>query len=174
MTDTAFMRWRELVPPPRPPEPVDWSAVHDRLGTALPGDYRAYIDTYGLGCVNELYWVLHPLGSPDRLNLIDQWAMREPGPLRTPPPYPLGLVPGGLVPCAVDEDAGVLYWHISSPDPEQWTVVYRDEDGDAWRPHDLGLVPFLHAVFTGGLPELGYEPAGYLTQPIHFDPQPFG
>jgi hypothetical protein len=165
---------RDLGPRPSPqPPPVDWGAVHRRLGTALPSDYRAYIDAYGLGCINELFWVLHPYGTPDRLNLLEQWAVQDPGALLSPPPYPLGQVPGGLVPCAVDEDAGVLYWHTGGPDPERWTVVYRDEDGDAWRPYDLGLVPFLGAVFAGTLPELGYQAAGYLTGPVHFDPRPF-
>lgn len=158
--------WRELVPPPGPPAPVDWAAVQARLGRALPADYRAYIDTYGLGCVNDLYWVLHPDGSPDRLNLGDQWAA-EPGPLLTPPPYEVGRE---LLPCAIDEDAGILYWHATGADPDTWTVVYRDEDGDAWRPYELGLVAFLHAVFIGALPDLGYAEAGYLGTPIRFDP----
>lgn len=174
----VLARWTELVPPPDPPpDPVDWDAVHHRLGTAVPHDYRAYIDTYGLGCINDLYWVLHPHGAPDRLDLADQWAAaRDPAAgrrLLTPPPYPLGQLPGGLLPCAVDEDAGILYWHTDPPDPDQWTVVYRDEDGDSWLPYRLTLVPFLHAVFTGGLPELGYQDAGYLTPTIRFDPNPF-
>lgn len=166
-------RWLELVPPPSPPPaPVDWSA----LGP-LPRDYRGYIDTYGLGCVNGLFWVLHPDGAPDRLNLAAQWAAaRDPATARnllTPPPYPLG-VPGGLLPCAVDEDAGILYWHAAGPDPDGWTVVYRDEDGDSWLPYPLSLVGFLLAVFTGGLPELGYAEAGYVSGPIRFERDPFG
>jgi hypothetical protein len=157
-----------LVPPPEPaPDPVDWAAVQGRLGTALPSDYRAYIDTYGLGCVGDLFWVLHPAGTPDRLNLAAQWTA-APGPLLTPPPYPIGL--GGLLPCATDEDAGLLYWHASAPDPDAWTVVYRDEDGDSWLPYPMALVPFLHAVLTGARPELGYEAAGYLTPEPRFVP----
>jgi hypothetical protein len=170
---SAFDRWTELVPPPGRPDPVDWAAVQASLGTALPADYKAYVDTYGLGCVGELFWVLHPAGTPDRLNLGDQWAAaREPAPLLTPPPRPLGRVPG-LLPCAIDEDGGVLHWHADGPDPDRWTVVYRDEDGGAWQPYDLGLVGFLLAVFTGDLPELGYAEAGYLTRPPTFTPNPF-
>jgi hypothetical protein len=151
-----------LVPPPeRPPPPVDWAAVQARLGTALPADYRDYVDTYGLGCVGGLYWVLHPDGRPDRLNLGAQWAA-EPGPLLTPPP-------GRLLPCAVDEDAGVLHWDPAHPDPDRWTVVYRDEDGDSWLAYDLGLVDFLRAVLTGAL-DLGYAAAGYRTDTPAFVP----
>lgn len=172
---TAFDRWTELVPPPaQAPAPVDWAAVQGALGTGLPADYRAYVDTYGLGCVNELFWVLHPHGTPDRLNLADQWvASREPVPLLTPPPQPLGRVPG-LLPCAVDEDGGVLHWHADQPDPDRWTVVYRDEDGGAWLPYPLGLVDFLLAIVTGGLPELGYAEAGFVTPNPRFDANPFG
>jgi hypothetical protein len=168
---SALDDWIALVPPPARPVAVDWPAVERRLGTRLPADYRGYVDTYGLGSVGDLFWVLHPYGRPDRLNLADQWAA-EPGPLLTPPPYPVGQVPGGLLPCAVDEDAGVLHWHAAGPDPDRWTVVYRDEDGDRWYPFDLGLVAFLHAVFTGGLPGLGYAEAGYLSGPVRFEPLP--
>ena len=171
--------WTGLVPPPDPPpDPVDWAAVTRRLGTRLPADYRAYVDTYGLGCVGGLFWVLHPDGAPDRLNLADQWAAaRDPAAgarLLTAPPYPLGRVPGGLVPCAVDEDAGLLYWHTGPPDPDRWTVVYRDEDGDSWLPYPLGLVGFLRAVVTGGLPELGFGAAGYFADGVRFERDPFG
>jgi hypothetical protein len=173
----AVTRWTHLVAPPHPPpDPVDWEAVHRRLGTPLPSDYRSYIDTYGLGRINDLYWVLHPHGRPDRLDLADQWAAaRDPANqqnLLTPPPHSLGQLPGGLLPC-VDEDAGILYWHTDPPDPDRWTVVYRDEDGGSWLPYPLGLLPFLLAVFTGDLPELGYEAAGYLGPPIRFDRYPF-
>jgi hypothetical protein len=169
-TADVLARWAQLVPPPDPPpDPVDWDTVHRRLGTTLPADYRAYVDTYGLGCINDLYWVLHPAGTPDRLNLADQWAATaDPGPLLTPPPYPLGQHPGGLLPCAVDEDGGILYWHADPPDPDRWTVLYRDEDGDSWLPYPYGLVGFLYAVFTGQLPELGYHDAGYLTPTTRF------
>ena len=161
-----------LVPPPdRPPVPVDWAGVERRLGTALPRDYRAYVDTYGPGCLGDLFWVLHPAGTPDRLDLAAQWAAaREPAALLTPPPHPLGVLPGGLLPCAVDEDAGILYWHAADADPDGWTVVYRDEDGDSWLPYRLALVPFLVAVLSGDLPDLGYADAGYLDAAPRFDP----
>lgn len=165
MTD-ALTGWTALVPPPAPPAPVEWDGVQRALGTLLPRDYRAYVNTYGLGCVGDLYWVLHPYGTPDRLNLGAQWAAaRAPQPLLTPPPYELGTA---LLPCAVDEDAGILYWHAAGPDPDAWTVVYRDEDGDSWLPYPLGLVPFLHALFTGRLPELGYPD---LPTPPGFTPR---
>jgi hypothetical protein len=158
----SLAAWTALVPPPDPaPPPVDWAAVHAALGTALPADYRGYVDTYGLGCVGDLFWVLHPHGHPDRLDLAAQWAA-PPGPLLTPPPGPVR-------PCAVDEDAGILYWDVRRPDPDAWTVVYRDEDGDRWVPYELGLTGFLLGVFTRTL-DLGYAEAGYLDGPPAFEP----
>ena len=174
----ALILWSNLVPPPDPrPQAVDWEAVHLRLGTVLPRDYRGYVDLYGIGCVNELYWVLHPDGVPGRLNLFAQLTatrdLAAEDVLLTPPPVPLGLLPGGLLPCAVDEDAGVLYWHADASDPDLWTVVYRDEDGGDWMRFSAGLVAFLYAVFTGGLPDLGYGEAGYLGSPVRFESNPF-
>lgn len=163
-------RWWPAAPTSPPPR-VDWGEVQDRAGTGLPADYRDHVDRYGPGCVNELFWVLHPAGTPDLLNLFDQWrAATDPSAadrLQAPPPRPLGR-PGGLLPCAVDEDCGVLYWDTAAPRPDDWTVVHRDEDGGQWLPHPLGLVAFLRAVLAGRLPGLGFEDAGFVTPTATF------
>ncbi|MEV6490621.1 hypothetical protein AB0M20_18615, partial [Actinoplanes sp. NPDC051633] len=65
MPDDALARLIDLVPPPSPgPAPVDWDAVDRQVASPLPSDYRAYVSRYGLGCINGLYWVLHPHGTP--------------------------------------------------------------------------------------------------------------
>lgn len=176
--DPELAAWHALVSAPTDPPPtVVWAVVQDRAGTALPRDYCHYIDCFGLGCVNEVFWVLHPDGHPDRLNLFDQWAAcADPAAtsrLLTPPPHALGRIAGGLLPCAVDEDAGILYWYTAAADPDDWTVVYRDEDGGAWLHYSVGLVAFLHTVFTGGFPELGYQEAGFIGRTTTFERDPF-
>lgn len=172
----AWAAWQKLVAPARDPSPVvDWVVVQERAGTALPRDYRAYVDRYGLGCLNRLLWVLHPDGRPGNLNLFDEWAWAaDPAAARglVPPPHPLGRL-GGLLPCAVDEDSGTLYWHTAALDPDDWTLVHRCEDGDGWLPIPLGLVEFLHGVFTGRIPDLGYGPAGFVGPSTTFDRNPF-
>lgn len=171
----AWTAWTALVvPAPDPPPTVDWAAVHERAGTALPRDYRAHVDRFGPGCVNRLLWVLHPDG-PGELGLFDQWAWAaEPASAQglVPPPHPLGRL-GGLLPCAVDEDAGTLYWHTAAPDPDDWTLVHRSEDGDGWLPIPLGLVEFLHRVFTGRFPGLGYAEAGFVGPSTTVERAPF-
>lgn len=45
-------RWfREL---PRPASAVDWSAVESELGTALPSDYKEFVDWFGACWIQHL------------------------------------------------------------------------------------------------------------------------
>lgn len=172
--DPTFTRWRSLVPPPPPPAAVPWPAVEAACGTALPSDYRDYVDTYGVGVVGDLYWVLHPLGPPNphlRAAWVEERRPEAARTFRTPPPYPLGDVAGGLLPCALDEDAGVLYWHASHHDPDRWTMVLRDEDADSWISLPMRLVEYLLALFERRLPQVGFDAAGYTDAQPTFRPQ---
>lgn len=46
-------------------ERIDWAAAEALLGTKLPSDYRALLDTYGVGDIGELV-ILPPLPSDVR------------------------------------------------------------------------------------------------------------
>lgn len=63
-----------LEPPKRPVgAPFDWPAVEQRLGSALPQDYRRYCDAYGHGGF-AAFWSLDVLtpGCPETdLDLLD-------------------------------------------------------------------------------------------------------
>lgn len=163
----AVARWAAMVAPPSAgPVAVSWPDVEARLGTRLPSDYRWLVDVYGAGVVGDVYWVLHPLG-PTGIDLERTWRWeRSPEAsrhFRLPPPHPIGPLDGGLLPCALDEDAGVLYWHAATADPDRWTVVLRDEDADTWTALPLTLVEFLVELFAGRLPQLGFDTAGPTT-----------
>lgn len=184
MPDTgmaAFARWRELVAPPAPADrlgpPVDWAQVQADLGLSLPADYRAYVDEYGIGWVNRLVLVLHPTTRAAHLNLAKSAEeAADPEALEmaeSPPPHPVGLGLGRLLPCAVTETQDVVYWHTDGDDPDRWPVVFRDAEAYEWQRFDLSLVGFLLALCTGEISPAEYASAGYLGEEIRFQPNPW-
>ncbi|GIE78128.1 hypothetical protein Aph02nite_40780 [Actinoplanes philippinensis] len=178
----AFVQWRQAVTSadPNTEPPVDWAAVESSVGLRLPADYKAYIDEYGIGFVNRLFAVRHPTTAEGRFNLLrapEQWE----GPDAeeeylethlTAPPLPLGIGRNRLMLCA-DSDDTQIYWDTSNDDPDAWSVVVGDDDGDTWQAVDLTLVETLLQLFTGRLPELGFDRAGYVTGEIHIQRNPF-
>jgi hypothetical protein len=168
----ALARFRELVPPPAELDepPVDWAAVEETLGMRLPADYKGYIDTYGVGSVNGLFWVRRAGTRHENVDLLTG-TDDEPNLdlFLVPPPYPMGAGPDRLFQCAFSEADDELYWHTVG-DPDAWPVVLTHSTGDAWLPYDMTLVEFLLALYTGELEDLGYAEAGYLESPLEFQP----
>jgi hypothetical protein len=67
-----------VAPPAQPTEaPVDWAAFEESIGLRLPSDYKGYIDSYGTGCVNGLFWVRHPTTARSGLSLVGANAGAE-------------------------------------------------------------------------------------------------
>ncbi|MET9852224.1 hypothetical protein ABZY57_04630 [Streptomyces sp. NPDC006450] len=57
------------LPAARETSPDDWSEVENHLGSALPGDFKAFLDAYGTGAICGELVVFHPLGSSPLLIL---------------------------------------------------------------------------------------------------------
>ncbi|MFJ3979517.1 hypothetical protein [Streptomyces sp. NPDC090021] len=51
------------LPPARVSSPDDWAEVESHLGSALPDDFKAFLDSYGTGAICGELVVFHPLGS---------------------------------------------------------------------------------------------------------------
>jgi len=177
----AFARWRQVVTSAdeNAEAPVDWDAFETSIGLRLPADYKAYIDAYGVGFVNELFRVRHPTTAQGAFNLLlppEEWDGQDEEEFLethlTVPPLPLGIGRNLLMLCA-DGDGVLLYWDTRADDPDSWTVVLGDDDGDSWTPFDLTMVEFLLALFTDQLPQLGFTRAGYVTDEIRIQRNPF-
>lgn len=160
--------------------PVDWDAFEASLGLRLPADYKAYIDEYGVGIINRLFAVRHPTTAEGWANILEapeQWegpdAEQEYLELHlTAPPLPLGIGRNRLMLCA-DSDGTQIYWDTTDDDPDAWSVVVGDNDGDTWLALDLTLVETLLRLFTGRLPELGFDKAGYVTGEVRIQRNPY-
>ncbi|WP_432119800.1 SMI1/KNR4 family protein [Streptomyces sp. bgisy032] len=83
---------------------VDWAEVESRLGTALPGDYRRMVETFGEGAFDGFLsliqepWTLH---REDRLLI---WACTE--------------------------HENLYCWRAEDDNPDRWPVVIRTFDGE--------------------------------------------
>src|SRR4051812_27468261 len=71
---TSLKKLLKLVEPPSKPVNVgsqaDWQRVEKEIGTALPSDYKAFIDAYGSGQFGHFYWIYSPFSVSDRTDLL--------------------------------------------------------------------------------------------------------
>jgi hypothetical protein len=143
-----------LRPPRRPSRVVpDWAAVEGDIGTALPGDYKWFVDIYGVGRVDGFLSVFHPTSNNTYLRLKDQIA-RQLGALRTlremgeEVPYPLFPEPAGILPWAITDNGNVCHWRTGSANPDEWTVVVDNGRAPWWDEFPGSMTAFLSAVLS--------------------------
>lgn len=137
---------------------MDWAEAESALGTALPGDYKRLVETYGAGVFGDTVWLLVPDSAYDNCDLHARAAERaeiladlwEAGEAR-----PAGLTEAGAraLPWAFEEGSGAfLYWLVlPGRRPDGWTVLYNEGRGPLWEDHDMGCVAFLEALLCGTL-----------------------
>jgi hypothetical protein len=109
-----------------PPE-VDWGGVHEQLGTALPGDYRRFVDRFGAGWVGALriFAPDAPVASFDLFRLVghvteDTTEYRA----STTPTFrgPYHPQEGGLIAWG-EMDGMHFFWNPAGEDPDEWPVM---------------------------------------------------
>jgi hypothetical protein len=157
-----------LLPPPETPTllPVDWPGVEARLGVPLPQDYKALIETFGLGQIDGYLSVLHPSTKNRHVNLekrgatsLDALRWLRAGPERSPYPtypepvavklpYPIFPEPGGLLPWGITDNGDECFWRVADADPNRWTVVAANVRNDDWEAYRGGMVDFLCATLS--------------------------
>jgi hypothetical protein len=116
MTDVFDELTKVLLPPARPVatgNPAAWAAVEARMGTRLPTDYKWFIDTYGVGIIDDWVWIFSPFDPPGRGTLESRLEWHKES-------HALGLFedePDGMIPWADNEDRGMCFWETYAPDP---------------------------------------------------------
>jgi hypothetical protein len=145
---------------------VDWPAVEAELRVGLPADYRAFVERFGAGSVNEELYIDTPFAPSAHFDLIVshvQWAeglrpLHEEFPEYEPyPPYP---PPGGLLLWGKTNTRVSLSWRTDGPDPNTWPVVLFDDVG--WVDCRRGFLDVLLDHLTGRDPLqglIGFSPA---------------
>jgi hypothetical protein len=145
---------------------VDWPAVEAELRVRLPADYRAFVERFGAGSINQELYIDTPFAPSAHFDLIAahaQWAdalrqLHQEFPEYEPyPPYP---PPGGLLLWGKTNTRVSLSWHTDGPDPDAWPVVLFD-DVD-WVDCGRGFLDILLDHLTGRNPLqglIGFSPA---------------
>jgi len=145
---------------------VDWPAVEAELRVGLPADYRAFVERFGAGSVNQELYVDAPFAPSAHFDLIAahaEWAqalrqLHQEFPEYQPyPPYP---APGGLLLWGKTTTRVSLSWRTDDPDPDAWPVVL-DDDAD-WVDCGRGFLDILLDHLTGRNPLqglIGFSPA---------------
>lgn len=134
-----------------PPHAVDWTAVEERLGTALPEDYKQIAEIFGCGAFDgylRLYVPHAPLVSFDLVRqkewlaefAVDHGTFWE--------PYSIYPAPDGLLEWAGTEQEHQVYWLTEGPDPNCWPILKTDEVRDEWERFDGTTGEFIFRMLT--------------------------
>lgn len=129
----------------------DWSAVETGLGVTLPGEHKAFIDTYGPGSVDDHVHACAPDAAEEWADLVAQKLLRarlrRRGALRagqTAADWHLGDVPYGkldredipawfepgddLISWGHTGNGDFLFWHVKpGTAPHDWPVMLKEE-----------------------------------------------
>ncbi|WP_227984327.1 SMI1/KNR4 family protein [Nocardia spumae] len=105
----------------------DWAEVESYIGSGLPSDFKAFLDTYGSGVISGELVVFHPQGTSSpllpRMRTIHETfgELREDDPDDVP--YPIHPEPGGLISWGYDYSGDEHFFLPCDPDPERWKIV---------------------------------------------------
>ncbi|MGW0184612.1 SMI1/KNR4 family protein [Streptomyces sp. NPDC003362] len=118
-------------PPARQPSPNDWAPVEQYIGSALPDDFKAFLDAYGTGVLSDELVVFHPRGSSPLLERMHRihltFTERRERAARDGDcqhiPYPFHPTPGGLISWGYDHSGDEHFFLPCDRDPNRWKVV---------------------------------------------------
>lgn len=146
---TPMDRLAQLLPQPTTaPSRTDWDLVSQRLGSELPDDYKAFVDAYGGGDIDEFIQLIVP-GSPrvgsdlvefNHGHMSDYEALWEVSNAR-PPQVPAHA---RIITWATTDTADDLSW-LAYPGvpPEDWPVILLNEDATECEVWPLSCTAFL-------------------------------
>lgn len=145
----------KLLPPPA--KPVDapthaiWHSVERKLRLVMPGDYKQFISTYGVGCIDGFLWVFSPASENVYLNLSSQILdgaetlrqLRDDW--REDISYPIYPDPGGVVPWGGTDNGHTLYWMGGT---HESSIVVQDARTPEWCSFRMSITGFLIALLS--------------------------
>jgi hypothetical protein len=146
-----------LMPPPANPVETsgNWDEVEDRLGTKLPDDYKAFIQAYGSGSINDFASVMNAFSALPGVNLLDRFNLEAESHLEVQnyfgeKPHELYPAKGGLLPVAATDNGDTVYWQTNGLSKD-WTIVVNESRGPDYQSFECGLTEFLEGLLTGGI-----------------------
>lgn len=137
--------------PRDPGRPTDWLAVEQALGTALPRDYKSFVNTFGSGEIGSFLEVFNPFATNHHVHLLTQVdrivdALSYDDLL----PYPVHPEPGGTLPWGITRNGDLLCW-LTEGDPDRWPVAIVNVRDTMYERYDDDMTTFVTKFVTGEL-----------------------
>ncbi|MFB7512790.1 hypothetical protein [Streptomyces sp. NPDC056144] len=130
---SAFDELQALLGEPgrRQSAPDDWYEVEQHIGSALPSDFKAFLNAYGSGVISDELVVYHPRGSSpllERMRKTHQiFSERRARALDRGDseyvPYPIHPEAGGLISWGYDYSGDEHFFLPCDADPDRWKIV---------------------------------------------------
>ncbi|MGW6458220.1 SMI1/KNR4 family protein [Streptomyces sp. NPDC055078] len=134
---------------------IDWEEISASWGTALPADYRQFMEVYGPGGIDDFLnilepepWYEHQAGqgiTPETKTARLTWRMER-------GTFDVTNAPR-LISWGVDAVADLLCWDASGDNPDEWPVVVWGRSFGKWSWYDFGMVEFLCRLFQADFDE---------------------
>lgn len=156
MTDSpALAKLVALVPPPKSPTAAkgDFAKVEADLGTPLPSDWKALVETYGYGSFVSFLHLWSPFFEACTMVAQAKGALDADRTLakmsKKAVPFTLFPDPDGALPFASTDNGDVLYW-LTWGAPNEWPVaVWNARSGESYDLFEGGACALL-AAWLGG------------------------
>ena len=160
-----------LLPPTEPTQLGDWTQAEQELGASFPNDYKAFVDTYGAGRIDDFLAIYTPFATRKGTNLFAQLVVeqqrfqyiQEAG--NEDLPFEVWPATSGLIPVGRDDNGNVLFWKTGGS-PDGWTIVVFPARSDRYEEFSMTLVEFLAGVLDRKLVVQCY-PADFPNERFH-------
>ncbi|MET9632089.1 SMI1/KNR4 family protein [Lentzea sp. NPDC006480] len=157
VTDSGLSALRDLVAPPVKPflGGRTWEWLYGELGTRLPADYVALMETYGGGAWSGWLRLWAPL-DPDEFGLAERSALvldsERAAKERFPEYHPLPLwpEPGGYLPFGDSIDGDGIGW-LTVGSPDEWPLILTPRNHEQGPPLSGSLAETVLEWLSGRL-----------------------
>jgi hypothetical protein len=130
----------------------EWESLEQRIGTALPADYKNFVDSYGSGYIGQFLIVFCPGLENKNIDLENKLEQIKDVLLQLKMagekiPYPIFPEEGGVFPFAQTDNGDFIYWETKG-DPDDWPVVVNEARGARWESFGLSMTDFLARILS--------------------------
>jgi hypothetical protein len=131
---------------------IDWASVEQRLGTALPVDYKQLAEIFGDGAFDGFLSLYVPDAAVPGMDVVDhaeylaRFASQQG--TRLWRPYAIHPAPGGLLQWGTSVQEDQFFWLTEGNDPEAWPVLVREDIPDSWHRYDGSAAEFVFRMLT--------------------------
>jgi len=153
----------QISPPPQNPVETGsikaWERIEERLGVALPEDYKEFIDLYGSGKFENSIVPFNPFAASEYLNLLQSLDIHHQSnrfaqgltssPWSAVSPFDLYPALDGLLPWGtMGNFKEGFFWQVCGP-PDQWPTIYYDLKNGEYEVWKFQFSEFLVKLFLG-------------------------